>query len=424
MSNVRIVFDSPTNSYYAGTTVTGRVIVNFDKPKKARGLKVKITGEAKVSWVGTESYRKDDGQTEDRSVSYHAEEEYFSNKYYLLGGASGEIEIPAGENVYPFNTTLPPQLPTSFDGERGHVRYTVVATIDRPWKSDFEAKSHFTVITPVDLNYIAIAKEQVKQEISKYFCCCCCKSGPLTLVVCLPHKGYVPGQTVPVTVEVDNASNVQVDKMECKIFKTIKWTARIPRQDTKLDVVDLIKLQVEGVAGGGSKTTTHNLALPEMPYVNVDACSIIDITFALKVKAVVGGCHKNLELEVPLVLGTVPIYEGGPPPTMGATLPQNVVPQSNIGLPNQNFAPGGVPTPYQGGTAPYPAGYTPAYTGPAPFPNPGSEPNPYEGNRSMYPTLPGFAIPVTPADADVQPEASPSAPLLDTPSGPVGFKLT
>lgn len=70
----------------------------------------------------------------------------------------GELEIPAGEHVYPFSTMLPPQLPSSFDGEHGHVHYTVKATLDRPWKFDQDTKLVFNVVTPVDLNFNVRAK--------------------------------------------------------------------------------------------------------------------------------------------------------------------------------------------------------------------------------------------------------------------------
>lgn len=67
----------------------------------------------------------------------------------MLGG---EIEIQSGEHKFPFTCTLPTNLPSSFESDFGHVRYTVKATLDRPWKFDQDVKSPFTVITPLDLN--------------------------------------------------------------------------------------------------------------------------------------------------------------------------------------------------------------------------------------------------------------------------------
>lgn len=46
--------------------------------------------------------------------------------------------------------------------------------------------------------------------MEKYFCCCWCKSGPLTGIVKIPYSGFVSGQIIPMTIEVDNASTTDV----------------------------------------------------------------------------------------------------------------------------------------------------------------------------------------------------------------------
>lgn len=69
-----------------------------------------------------------------------------------------EMVLPEGEHCFPFSTVLPPKLPSSFEGEFGHIRYTVKVVVDRPWKFDHEIKSAFTVISPVDLNTHETAK--------------------------------------------------------------------------------------------------------------------------------------------------------------------------------------------------------------------------------------------------------------------------
>lgn len=47
---------------------------------------MKVKGEAETSWTQQESRRDDNGETENYSVKYDAEEEYFENKNTLVGG--------------------------------------------------------------------------------------------------------------------------------------------------------------------------------------------------------------------------------------------------------------------------------------------------------------------------------------------------
>jgi len=65
---------------------------------------------------------------------------------------SGESKLEEGERVYPFNISLPLQLPSTFNGEHGHVRYTAKVTVDIPWGKDKETEITFQVISPLNLN--------------------------------------------------------------------------------------------------------------------------------------------------------------------------------------------------------------------------------------------------------------------------------
>jgi len=48
-----------------------------------------------------------------------------------------------------------------FSGAHGKVRYSIKATIDRPWKFDHNTKVVFTVLDTLDLNQDANAKVSV-----------------------------------------------------------------------------------------------------------------------------------------------------------------------------------------------------------------------------------------------------------------------
>uniref|UniRef100_A0A1B0GIA7 Putative signal transduction n=1 Tax=Lutzomyia longipalpis TaxID=7200 RepID=A0A1B0GIA7_LUTLO len=324
LKGCQIVLDNPWNTYYAGQTINGKVEFTFDSPKKVRGILIRFLGEANTSWEEREKRQDSEGKETEEITHLSGHEEYFQIQYYLLGGKnSGEIELNAGTHTYPFTCALPPTLPSSFEGEWGHVRYTVKVTLDRPWKFDQDSKMAFTVISPVDLNLNPRVKEQFKLDLEKSFCCLCCRSGPLSAIVIVPVTGYVSGQVIPITAECDNASNVRVTGIKIHMRKIISFHTHQPRRETKKDKVNISEVSGGAVEPGGSNTWTFKLEIPPLPPSNLVNCGIIDVDYDLKIVVEVAGAHRNLEGKIPITLGTVPLADFKPPAPYSDEPPQD-----------------------------------------------------------------------------------------------------
>ncbi|XP_046678779.1 arrestin domain-containing protein 3-like [Homalodisca vitripennis] len=322
IEDFQILLDNPSGIYCAGSTISGKLKFYVDKPKKIRGVKIKIRGEANVSFWGTREVSRPGEDSKTEEVRFHASEEYFSTKYYLTGSSSSEMEILPGEYEHPFTTTLPPVLPSSFESEHGNIRYLIKAKVDIPWEIDDKVEKSFSIMTNVDLNYIAEAKLPVKQEVEKTFCCLWCRSGPLTMVLNLPYAGYVPGQNIPVILEVDNASDVDVENIVIKLQKILECKANVPEHRTKTDYENLVELSLGRVNARDSKTFTQQFSVPVVPVFNLQRCSIITCDYVFMVIAETGSCHSDLTDEVPVFLGTVPVYQaGGAPPPVDSSVP-------------------------------------------------------------------------------------------------------
>lgn len=67
---------------------------------------------------------------------------------------AGEITIKPGSYTFPFQCSLPPDLPTSLEARYGYIRYEAHVKVDRPiWPLPDETfESKFTVIKPLNLN--------------------------------------------------------------------------------------------------------------------------------------------------------------------------------------------------------------------------------------------------------------------------------
>ncbi|XP_061387438.1 arrestin domain-containing protein 17-like, partial [Musca vetustissima] len=305
------------------------------------GIIIKFLGEANTEWSETRKVTNSEGRDEDETITFKGHEEYFQIKYYLVGGKnSPEIELPAGTHTYPFTCALPPTLPSSFEGEFGHVRYTIKVTLDRPWKFDQDMKMAFTVIAPVDLNLNPRVKEPFKLELEKSFCCFCCKSGPLSVITTVPVTGYVSGQIIPITCECDNASNVKINTVKFVLRKRVTFHTTQPRAEKKESKITIAELGIGPVEGGESRTFSQQLEIPPLPPTNLVNCGIIALDYDLHIECNVGGPHRNLTGNIPITLGTIPLASFQPPAPY-TDVPAQISPQQQL---QQNDDPSMAPT--------------------------------------------------------------------------------
>ncbi|KRG00837.1 uncharacterized protein Dmoj_GI23546, isoform B [Drosophila mojavensis] len=189
-------------------------------------------------------------------------------------------------------------------------------------------KMAFTVIAPVDLNLNPRVKEPFKLELEKSFCCFCCRSGPLTVVTSIPQTGYVSGQILPITCEVDNTSNVNLTAVKFELRKLVTFHTNQPRSEKRESKVIIAQLSVGPVNAGESRTFSQQMEIPALPPTNLLNCGIIALDYDLHVECDVSGPHRNLTGKVPITLGTIPLASVKPPvedPSLAPTQPVSPV---------------------------------------------------------------------------------------------------
>ena len=102
---------------------------------------------------------------------------------YFTAAEGDSVRLEAGTHRYPFRFSLPSNVPSSYEGEYGYVRYTAEAKMDRPWKFDHVTCSAFTVISLVDLN---LEQPEFRVNYHVYMMQCC--TGFVETAGCLEIK--------------------------------------------------------------------------------------------------------------------------------------------------------------------------------------------------------------------------------------------
>ena len=77
-------------------------------------------GKSYCQWYEVEGTGNDQ-----RTVHYSKREKVFEFKMVLCGSPNSEsrMVLPAGQTNYPFMFQVPQNIPSSFEGTKGHIRY-------------------------------------------------------------------------------------------------------------------------------------------------------------------------------------------------------------------------------------------------------------------------------------------------------------
>ena len=302
--------------------------------------------------------RRTQGQRR-RSRHFSARQDYLNSLTYLVGGTPNgpTINVPPGTHVYKFTCVLPDNLPTSFEGHYGHIRYTATVLVERPTQRNTTYREAFTVLRHVNLNDEPALKYPKKLELSKTFGWWVFKSDPLNIVVEIPCTGFVPGQAIPVTVRWDNNSNASIHGVRIKLFKNEEYQATDPYEKKKTDQQSVVKVENRDMHKQGQVRFERNLNIPAVPPTSVSP--LIRISYELVVYVHISS-GDNPVFNVPISIGTIPLM--GPPPAGSSSDDQPPAPPQP---PKIGFNVDGLSPPEKSG-APGPSQQSTTSAGPGP----------------------------------------------------------
>ncbi|CAO1394873.1 unnamed protein product [Diamesa hyperborea] len=242
-------------------------------------------------------------------VPYCGRENYLSVVNYLLGSPNGtNIELPAGKHKYKFSCPLASHLPSSIETKQGFIRYSLEVSIDVPLGFKKELKIPFTVIKQDDMNSLpSTLKMPFQIEAYKIFWSLKCKSKPLKFKVGIPYSGFVPGEALNLLVDVINNSNNDVQKFKISLLKVIKYTSQTPNVKTKIVKETVVKVCENGIKSRTSGRIKRGFIVPHIPSSNMTYCTVIEISYELKIVAKISGIHKSPKIKFPVIIGTIPI---------------------------------------------------------------------------------------------------------------------
>ncbi|EDW81366.1 uncharacterized protein Dwil_GK12019 [Drosophila willistoni] len=329
--NCIITFDQNEHgTYFTGQVISGKVIVNFNKTKKLRGIKLQIIGYALAQWrlrrhrgaVAIQDTKKR------RKNTYLGREDYIASTTYLMGSEMGKtFNIDAGTYTYTFACPIPSNCPSSFEGAFGHIRYLAKVTFLKAGASNRTHNVGFTVLKLLDLNQESkMLREPASNDALEYFCFM--NSKPVHLKVTLQQQGYVPGQFMLIHAHVRNNSNSSCKKLLIMLHLRATYTSDQPSIRTTSEKIMLVKKECGSVAEHSEKSFTETLRIPATAPTCEHLSKVVRVSYEVRVVAVMNWLMANPRAVVPITIGNVPLTVampiGATPMSSQASLPADL----------------------------------------------------------------------------------------------------
>ena len=99
-----------------------------------------------------------------------------------------------------------------------------------------------------------------------------------------------------------------MEQTKITLVRTIQFNSSIPASKSKHDVDEIAEAFKEGVRSGGDICFDAEILIPQIATLtNTSFCNIVEVSYEVKVKAVVAGCHRDVKVKIPIVIGTIPL---------------------------------------------------------------------------------------------------------------------
>ncbi|XP_055640546.1 arrestin domain-containing protein 17-like [Toxorhynchites rutilus septentrionalis] len=296
-----VLTNSADGIYYPGQELIGDVIVEFDKCCKVSKLALTISGKGKTKWYERR------GARHHYTVTYRGKEQHLHSQLVLFQSHDKSVEIAPGAYKHGFACRLPETLPASLEAKRGHIRYWLVATLERPWRTARVKSLNFQVVRRLDLNHVMLSpvREEIIENIGYWPCM---PTGALYASVELPTSGFVPGQFIPAVIQINNKSRNKITKIVTMLVQKITYNAQKPEAKQKVKrMVACRNVTPEITLPEGGILAAENLQVPWLLPTSTHT-HVVQIGYELVVEFRIESCLSNAtqRVRVPVVIGVIP----------------------------------------------------------------------------------------------------------------------
>ncbi|KAH3795812.1 arrestin domain-containing protein 4-like [Dreissena polymorpha] len=276
--------------YQPGEIIRGQIVAHLVRSTFVQSIHLSVTGEGVCTWE--DEY----GETQ-QSV------ENYVNASQVLFKPQQVQRLDSGLNKFPFEYRLPENIPSSFIGKYGSITYILKAVIQGERPSDNTIATEPFLVARKSVLPDEINEGQDIQSAKTYFSMC--SWGKLKMKVNLNKTGFVPGEDICLTADVQNHSPLRVTAIQGALMMNSTYHSK-KNMATFKQIVNKRRDDYELDEGDSRRWQNVRIGVP--PYIPesfLSCCDIIDLSYVFQFRVeLVGG--KELKVEIPVLIGSNP----------------------------------------------------------------------------------------------------------------------
>lgn len=261
------------------------------------GLRLTISGICHAKWT------EGGGRS---SVTYQGEQVIINAFVYFFGSKDNQdpIEVPQGTHFYNHSIRVPQGAPSSAEGKHGYIRYKASVNLDIPFMPDLTSEADFVVMRPENLNFYPELKLANEVEEVKTFCCFLCETDPIMVKLSMSKSGYVPGDKVPVKVEIFNKSNISFPKSTISLNRVETYLSYTPLNKTKTFTAPVTEVKSKGTDPKKNRKFEEIVEIPEEVDVsNEKFCDVFQVSYEISFYMKQANKSSSIQASIPIYIG-------------------------------------------------------------------------------------------------------------------------
>lgn len=124
---------------------------------------------------------------------------------------------------------------------------------------------------------------------------------------------YTGGQKAKFIIYVNNESSSDVMSMVIELVRHVNYNSDEPKKKTKQKKECLKTSRYEGVTARTMKEIEAIFTIPSVAPTSDGSVRVLEISYSIKITALLGGLHSDPFVSIPIIIGTVPYFQAAIP---------------------------------------------------------------------------------------------------------------